>query len=113
MNLICCNFCGKSQAEARKLIAGPDVFICDSCILICKGILDRELSEDSQKKAIPQASPPIKVGIMKMRITALREIRDRLAIVRELRELKAITAVAAEDMIQELCRLIRKSSPKN
>ena len=42
-NLTMCSFCGKSHAEVRKLIAGPGVYICDSCINVCKGILDKEL----------------------------------------------------------------------
>jgi ATP-dependent Clp protease ATP-binding subunit ClpX len=40
-----CSFCGKSHAEVRKLIAGPGVYICDSCITVCKGILDKETIE--------------------------------------------------------------------
>ena len=44
-----CSFCGKSQSEVRKLIAGPGVYICDSCITICKGILEKELKDDSHK----------------------------------------------------------------
>ncbi|MGC1482032.1 MAG: ATP-dependent Clp protease ATP-binding subunit ClpX [Chthoniobacterales bacterium] len=48
-NLTMCSFCGKSHAEVRKLIAGPGVYICDSCITVCKGILDKELGEDSRK----------------------------------------------------------------
>ena len=34
-----CSFCGKSQHEVRKLIAGPEVFICDECVAICNKIL--------------------------------------------------------------------------
>jgi len=45
-----CSFCGKSHAEVRKLIAGPGVYICDNCILLCKSVLDRELQLQSQKK---------------------------------------------------------------
>jgi endopeptidase Clp ATP-binding regulatory subunit (clpX) len=37
-----CSFCGKSQAEVRKIIAGPGVFICDACVNVCKTIIDRE-----------------------------------------------------------------------
>ncbi len=37
-----CSFCGKSQAEVKKIIAGPGVYICDSCVNVCKGIIDRE-----------------------------------------------------------------------
>src|SRR5437899_778164 len=44
-NLTMCSFCGKSHAEVRKLIAGPGVYICDSCINVCKSILDKELNE--------------------------------------------------------------------
>jgi ATP-dependent Clp protease ATP-binding subunit ClpX len=38
-----CSFCGKSQSEVRKMIAGPGVYICDSCVSVCKTIIDREL----------------------------------------------------------------------
>lgn len=49
-NLTMCSFCGKSHAEVRKLIAGPGVYICDSCITVCKGILDKELNEETKKQ---------------------------------------------------------------
>jgi ATP-dependent Clp protease ATP-binding subunit ClpX len=39
-----CSFCGKSQTEVKKLIAGPGVYICDSCVTVCKTIIDRESS---------------------------------------------------------------------
>jgi ATP-dependent Clp protease ATP-binding subunit ClpX len=45
-----CSFCGKSHAEVRKLIAGPGVYICDSCITVCKGILDKELNDEAKKQ---------------------------------------------------------------
>jgi ATP-dependent Clp protease ATP-binding subunit ClpX len=41
-NVTLCSFCGKSHAEVKKLIAGPGVYICDTCINVCKSILDRE-----------------------------------------------------------------------
>src|ERR1700739_4435893 len=50
-NLTMCSFCGKSHAEVRKLIAGPGVYICDSCINVCKSILDKELNEDARRKS--------------------------------------------------------------
>ena len=46
-----CSFCGKSHAEVRKLIQGPGVYICDSCILLCKAALDKELRTDGGKTA--------------------------------------------------------------
>ena len=50
-NLTMCSFCGKSHAEVRKLIAGPGVYICDSCINVCKSILDKELTEDARRQS--------------------------------------------------------------
>ena len=38
-----CSFCGKPQSRVRKLIAGPNVYICDECIGVCTSILDDEL----------------------------------------------------------------------
>jgi len=38
-----CSFCGKSQTEVKKIIAGPGVYICDSCVNVCKTIIDREV----------------------------------------------------------------------
>jgi len=49
-NLTMCSFCGKSHAEVRKLIAGPGVYICDSCITVCKGILDKELNDEVKRQ---------------------------------------------------------------
>src|SRR5437763_1268030 len=50
-NLTMCSFCGKSHAEVRKLTAGPGVYICDSCINVCKSILDKELNEDARRQS--------------------------------------------------------------
>jgi ATP-dependent Clp protease ATP-binding subunit ClpX len=46
-----CSFCGKSHAEVRKLIAGPGVYICDSCITVCKNILDKETKEEARRSS--------------------------------------------------------------
>ncbi len=43
--LLYCSFCGKSQHEARKLIAGPNVFICDECVELCNDIIREEMEE--------------------------------------------------------------------
>ncbi|GAA5184242.1 ATP-dependent Clp protease ATP-binding subunit ClpX [Niveibacterium umoris] len=49
--LLYCSFCGKSQHEVRKLIAGPSVFICDECIELCNDIIRDEVGSDSSSKA--------------------------------------------------------------
>ena len=45
-----CSFCGKTQDQVKKLIAGPDVCICDECIELCNEILDEELFNVNKKK---------------------------------------------------------------
>jgi len=45
--LLYCSFCGKSQHEVRKLIAGPSVFICDECVELCNDIIREEMQEQS------------------------------------------------------------------
>ena len=43
-----CSFCGKSQDEVRKLIAGPSVYICDECVELCNDILREELQDTGE-----------------------------------------------------------------
>jgi ATP-dependent Clp protease ATP-binding subunit ClpX len=51
-----CSFCGKSQAEVKKIIAGPGVYICDSCVNVCKTIIDREV-----KSPAVEPRPPVRL----------------------------------------------------
>ncbi len=57
-NITLCSFCGKSHSEVKKLIAGPGVYICDNCVVLCKSVLDKELSPSPRK-------PKIKLNIPK------------------------------------------------
>jgi len=70
-----CSFCGKSQNEVRKMIAGPaGVYICDSCVNVCKTIIDRELREEPAKAAASaSASSEFTVNLVKP-----SEIKSRL-----------------------------------
>jgi ATP-dependent Clp protease ATP-binding subunit ClpX len=56
-NITLCSFCGKSHAEVKKLIAGPGVYICDNCIVLCKNVLDKE-AEAANKKHRPRILVP-------------------------------------------------------
>ncbi len=49
-DLLKCSFCGKSQKQVKKLIAGPGVYICDECIDLCNEIIEEELSDSSELK---------------------------------------------------------------
>ena len=48
--LLYCSFCGKSQHEVRKLIAGPSVYVCDECVELCNDIIREEIREISPKR---------------------------------------------------------------
>ena len=54
--LLYCSFCGKSQNEVRKLIAGPSVYVCDECVELCNDII-REEQEESEETATDSALP--------------------------------------------------------
>lgn len=52
-----CSFCGKSQEQVRKLIAGPGVYICDECVELCNEILDEELFDANAVQQAPSSRP--------------------------------------------------------
>ncbi len=62
--LTMCSFCGKSHAEVRKLIQGPGVYICDSCVLLCKSVLDKEFATESRSKPDVLARVPKPAEVM-------------------------------------------------
>ena len=54
---VCCSFCGKSQEQVKKIIAGPDVFICNECVDLCKEIIDEEFSSMTMDEMIDVLKP--------------------------------------------------------
>jgi len=59
--LLYCSFCGKSQHEVRKLIAGPSVFVCDECVELCNDIIREEIKEISPKEEDEVLPSPIEI----------------------------------------------------
>src|SRR5438876_1935114 len=59
-DLLKCSFCGKSQKQVKKLIAGPGVYICDECIDLCNEIIEEELSETAELK-LDELPKPIEI----------------------------------------------------
>jgi ATP-dependent Clp protease ATP-binding subunit ClpX len=55
--LLYCSFCGKSQNEVRKLIAGPSVFICDECVDLCNDIIREEADAETDETGVEQSTP--------------------------------------------------------
>ena len=60
--LLYCSFCGKSQHEVRKLIAGPSVFICDECVELCNDIIREEVSEADQSSEASKLPVPTEIN---------------------------------------------------
>jgi ATP-dependent Clp protease ATP-binding subunit ClpX len=86
-----CSFCGKSHAEVRKLIQGPGVYICDSCVLVCKSVLDKELRAEHRKQTVKLKIP---------RPSEIREQLDRYCIGQE--HAKKTLAVAVHNHYKRL-----------
>ncbi|TLU64201.1 ATP-dependent protease ATP-binding subunit ClpX [Thalassotalea litorea] len=59
--LLYCSFCGKSQHEVRKLIAGPSVFVCDECVELCNDIIREEIKEISPKADAEKLPTPVEI----------------------------------------------------
>ncbi|MCP5277599.1 MAG: ATP-dependent Clp protease ATP-binding subunit ClpX [Thiobacillus sp.] len=59
--LLYCSFCGKSQHEVRKLIAGPSVFICDECVDLCNDIIREDISKDPEKTSGEKLPTPLEI----------------------------------------------------
>ncbi|MCB0390593.1 MAG: ATP-dependent Clp protease ATP-binding subunit ClpX [Bdellovibrionales bacterium] len=58
---LCCSFCGKSQKEVKKLIAGPGVYICDECIDLCNDIIQEEREREDTHKGSLKVPKPIDI----------------------------------------------------
>ncbi|QJD58559.1 ATP-dependent Clp protease ATP-binding subunit ClpX [Pseudomonas sp. gcc21] len=60
--LLYCSFCGKSQHEVRKLIAGPSVFICDECVDLCNDIIREEVQENQTESSSQKLPSPKEIS---------------------------------------------------
>jgi hypothetical protein len=69
-----CSFCGKSQHEVKKLIAGPTVYICDECIGLCNDIIAEEVGGDAWEP--PERLQPV-LGLLIRVGDVLRTLRER------------------------------------
>lgn len=70
-----CSFCGKSQHEVRKLIAGPSVYVCDECVALCNDIINEETRNANPTD---KTTPPVSTGDVLPRLPAPTEIRKTL-----------------------------------
>jgi ATP-dependent Clp protease ATP-binding subunit ClpX len=87
--LLYCSFCGKSQHEVRKLIAGPSVFVCDECVELCNDIIREELEDRADKSRDKLPKP-----------TEIKQVLDEYVIGQE--RAKKVLAVAVYNHYKRL-----------
>jgi ATP-dependent Clp protease ATP-binding subunit ClpX len=100
--LLYCSFCGKSQHEVRKLIAGPSVFICDECVELCNDIIREEIQQaDSQKGNGSDLPTPHEIaGILDQYVIGQGQAKKALAVAvyNHYKRLRSNTAPAGGDV---------------
>ncbi len=117
-----CSFCGKSQDQVRKLIAGPGVYICDECIDLCNEILDEELLDNQGntnnspqvKKKLPNDDPKKSVPLELTSIPKPLEIKsflDNQVVGQE--SAKKILSVAVYNHYKRLAWKVKEDSKNN
>jgi ATP-dependent Clp protease ATP-binding subunit ClpX len=78
--LLCCSFCGKSQNDVRKLIAGPGVYVCNECIDICNEIINDDEQTESQSKRTHIPKPQEIKSFLDEYVIGQDEPKKRLAV---------------------------------
>jgi len=94
---LCCSFCGKSQREVRKLIAGPTVYICDECIELCNDIIAEESvrTRSGERMGVPKPSE-------------IKDVLDEYVIGQE--QSKRVLSVAVHNHYKRIESRVRKQS---
>ena len=78
--ILYCSFCGKSQHEVRKLIAGPSVFICDECVELCNDIIREELEEKAQSTRSSLPKPREILDVLDQYVIGQQRAKKTLAV---------------------------------
>ena len=75
-----CSFCGKTQRQVRKLIAGPGVYICDECIDLCTEIIEEELKAPTSLEGRSLPAPQEIYGVLNDYVIGQEESKRMLAV---------------------------------
>jgi ATP-dependent Clp protease ATP-binding subunit ClpX len=96
---LCCSFCGKSQKEVKKLIAGPTVYICDECIALCNDIIAEEVEKDEPATGSDPMPKPAEIKAILDDYVVGQERAKKILAVAVYNHYKRIdTKVASEDI---------------
>jgi len=110
--LLNCSFCGKNQKQVKKLIAGPNVYICDECVDLCNEIIEKELAEGSEyrsklmRKWEASGQGRAVLTVLDARgVAAPEAIREQILTCTDQTQLdtwlhRAVTATTADDVIR-------------
>ena len=99
-NALNCSFCGKGQKEVKKLIAGPNVYICDECIELCNEIISEEL-EKSENQSIPSGLPtPIEITESKSSDSIAHTVEQKFDLSRDRSRSKIVMEIPKVSALQ-------------
>ncbi|MGO2299089.1 ATP-dependent Clp protease ATP-binding subunit ClpX [Paucilactobacillus nenjiangensis] len=80
MDSVNCSFCGKSQDQVKKIVAGPGVYICNECIDLCNEIIDEEIAEDSAASFLDVPTPAEIVGKLNDYVIGQEDAKKTLSV---------------------------------
>jgi len=96
---LCCSFCGKSQKEVKKLIAGPTVYICDECIALCNDIIAEEVEKDEPSTGSDPMPKPSEIkAILDDYVVGQERAKKTLAVAVHNHYKRIDTKISSEDV---------------
>ncbi|MCM3661692.1 ATP-dependent Clp protease ATP-binding subunit ClpX [Georgenia satyanarayanai] len=105
-DLLKCSFCGKSQKQVKKLIAGPGVYICDECIDLCNEIIDEEFAEASELGLVDLPKPRAIFDFLEQYVVGQEPAKRSLAVAvyNHYKRVQAAEKTPAADDVVELAK---------
>ncbi|MGV0168647.1 ATP-dependent Clp protease ATP-binding subunit ClpX [Furfurilactobacillus sp. WILCCON 0119] len=101
---VTCSFCGKSQDQVKKIVAGPGVYICNECIDLCKEIIDEEFAEDTASQVLDVPTPAEIVKTLDQYVIGQSEAKRTLsvAVYNHYKRINDLSATTDDDNDAEL-----------
>ena len=106
-NILYCSFCGKSQHEVRKLIAGPTVFICDECVELCMDIIKEENKSSLVKHQDGVPSPKEICNVLDEYVIGQRFAKEILSLKERLNK---IYSKHTEQSVDEISKALERDN---